>query len=66
KLAQPGSRGLVDVFKRQGQGRLNILLVRQGKNTVATPGGDFIFEDGQTMLVFGETDSIYKLINNSR
>ncbi|MCD8308102.1 MAG: TrkA family potassium uptake protein [Clostridia bacterium] len=50
----------------RGQGRLNILLVRQGKNTVAAPNGDFVFEEGQTMVVFGETDRIYNLINTNK
>ncbi|MCD8295444.1 MAG: TrkA family potassium uptake protein [Clostridia bacterium] len=58
-------RTIININPR-GQGRLNILLVRQGKNTVAAPGADFTFEAGQSMVVFGETDRIYSLINKKK
>ncbi len=60
------NKTIIKINPRGGEARLNILLVRQGKNTVAAPRGDFKFEDGQTVVVFGETERIYKFINEGK
>ena len=48
---------LVDENPR-GKYGLNILLIKKGKNIVPSPGANYVFEDGDHILVFGSTEKI--------
>ena len=51
---------LIDANPR-GKYGLNILLIKKGKNIVPSPGANYVFEDGDHMLVFGSTEKIFPL-----
>lgn len=53
---------LVDANPR-GRFGLNILLIKKGKNIVPSPGPNYVFEDGDHMLVFGSTEKIFSFTN---
>lgn len=53
---------LVDANPR-GRFGLNILLIKKGKNIVPSPGPNYVFEEGDHMLVFGSTDKILSFTN---
>ncbi|MDE6442351.1 MAG: TrkA family potassium uptake protein [Clostridia bacterium] len=47
----------------RGRFGLNILLIKKGKNIVPSPGPNYVFEDGDHMLVFGSTEKIFSFTN---
>ena len=49
----------------RGKYGLNILLIKKGKNIVPSPGANYVFEDGDHMLVFGSTEKIFSFTNKS-
>ena len=53
---------LIDANPR-GKYGLNILLIKKGKNIVPSPGANYVFEDGDHMLVFGSTEKIFSFTN---
>lgn len=53
---------LVDANPR-GRFGLNVLLIKKGKNIVPSPGPNYVFEDGDHMLVFGSTEKILAFTN---
>ena len=55
---------LIDANPR-GKYGLNILLIKKGKNIVPSPGANYVFEDGDHMLVFGSTEKIFSFTNKS-
>lgn len=56
---------LVDANPR-GKYGLNILLIKKGKNIVPTPGPNYVFEEGDHMLVFGNTQKILAFNNRKK
>ena len=55
---------LVDENPR-GKYGLNILLIKKGKNIVPSPGANYVFEDGDHILVFGSTETILAFTNKN-
>ena len=55
---------LIDANPR-GKYGLNILLIKKGKNIVPSPGANYVFEDGDHMLVFGSTEKIFSFTDKS-
>lgn len=55
---------LVDANPR-GRHGLNVLLIKKGKNIVPSPGPNYVFEDGDHMLVFGATEKILSFTNKN-
>lgn len=53
---------LVDANPR-GRYGLNVLLIKKGKNIVPSPGPNYVFEEGDHMLVFGSTEKILSFTN---
>lgn len=50
----------------RGKHGLNVLLIKKGKNIVPSPGPNYVFEKGDHMLVFGNTDKILAFSNKSK
>ena len=55
---------VVDTNPR-GKFGLNILLIKKGKNIVPSPGPNYVFEEGDHMLVFGATEKILSFTNKN-
>ena len=55
---------LVDANPR-GRFGLNVLLIKKGKNIVPSPGPNYVFEDGDHILVFGATEKILSFTNKN-
>ena len=55
---------LVDENPR-GKYGLNVLLIKKGKNIVPSPGPNYVFENGDHILVFGSTEKILTLTNKT-
>lgn len=49
----------------RGKFGLNVLLIKKGKNIVPSPGPNYVFEDGDHMLVFGSTEKILAFTNKN-
>lgn len=65
ELAVPpkwNGKTLIDANPRAKYG-LNILLIKKGKNIVPSPGPNYVFEDGDHILVFGSNDKILSFTN---
>lgn len=65
ELAVPpkwNGKTLIDTNPRAKYG-LNILLIKKGKNIVPAPGPNYVFEDGDHILVFGSNDKILSFTN---
>lgn len=58
-------RTIVDANPR-GKYGLNILLIKKGKDIVLSPGPNYVFEDGDHILVFGETEKILSFTNKNK
>lgn len=58
-------RTIVDANPR-GKYGLNILLIKKGKDIVPSPGPNYVFEDGDHILVFGETEKILSFTNKNK
>ncbi len=58
-------KNLVDANPR-GKFGLNVLTIRKGKDITPLPGPTYVFEEGDHMLVFGETDAIIKFTNKNK
>lgn len=56
---------LVDANPR-GKYGLNVLTIKQGKEITPLPGPNYIFQNGDHMLVFGETELILKFTNKNK
>ncbi len=68
EIAVPSSwkgKKLVEVNPR-GKYRLNVLTIKKGKNIVTNPGADYVFEDGDHILVFGNTEKILAFTNKQK
>lgn len=57
-------KSLVDANPR-GKHGLNVLLIKKGKNIVPSPGPSYVFENGDHMLVFGDTEKIINFTNKN-
>ena len=60
--ARWNGRTLVDANPR-GKYGLNVLLIKKGKDIVPSPGANYVFEAGDHILVFGETEKILSFAN---
>lgn len=49
----------------RGRFGLNILLIKKGKNIVPSPGPNYVFREGDHMLVFGATEKIIAFTNKN-
>lgn len=49
----------------RGRFGLNVLLIKKGKNIVPSPGPNYVFEDGDHILVFGATEKILSFTNKN-
>ena len=49
----------------RGRFGLNVLLIKKGKNIVPSPGPNYVFEDGDHIIVFGATDTILSFTNKN-
>lgn len=58
-------RKLVEVNPR-GKYRLNVLTIKKGNNIVPNPGADYVFDEGDHILVFGNTEKIIAFTNKNR
>ena len=58
-------KNLVNANPR-GKFGLNVLTIRKGKDITPLPGPTYAFEEGDHMLVFGETDAIIKFTNKNK
>lgn len=56
---------LVDANPR-GKFGLNVLTVKRGTDITPSPGPNFIFADGDHMLVFGVTEEILRFTNKNK
>ena len=45
---------------------LNILTIRKGKNITPTPDANYVFEEGDHILVFGKTETILQFTNKNK
>lgn len=45
---------------------LNILTIKKGTEVLASPGADYMFAEGDHMVVFGSTEEIKKFANKSK
>lgn len=57
-------KSLIDKNPR-GKYGLNILLIKKGKTIVPSPSPNYVFEDGDHVLVFGSTDKILAFTNKA-
>ena len=62
--ARWNGRTLVDANPR-GKYGLNVLLIKKGKDIVPSPTADYVFESGDNILVFGETEKILAFTNKN-
>jgi len=42
---------------------MNILIVKKDKQDISMPNGTYVFEEGDLIVVFGETDTILNFTN---
>jgi len=56
---------LVDANPR-GKFGLNVLTIKQGKDITPLPGPNYVFQNGDHMLVFGKTDAVLKFTNKNK
>jgi trk system potassium uptake protein TrkA len=49
----------------RGRFGLNVLLIKKGTNIVPSPGPNYVFESGDHMLVFGNTEKILAFSNKN-
>lgn len=59
------SRKLIDINPR-GKYGMNILTVKRGKQVISSIDGNFVFESGDQMVVFGDTEQILAFTNKKR
>ncbi len=45
---------------------LNVLTIKRGSTVIPSPGADYLFEDGDHMVVFGNTEEIIKFANKTK
>ncbi|MDE6273608.1 MAG: TrkA family potassium uptake protein [Clostridiales bacterium] len=50
-------RSIIEVNPR-GKFGMNILMVKKGEQDISMPNGDYVFDDGDLIVVFGETENI--------
>ncbi|MDE6598020.1 MAG: TrkA family potassium uptake protein [Clostridia bacterium] len=62
--AKWNGKTLVEANPR-GKYGLNVLLIKKGRNIVPSPGPNYVFEDGDHILVFGNTEKIVAFTNKN-
>lgn len=45
---------------------LNVLTIKRGSKVIPSPGADYQFEDGDHMVVFGNTEEIIRFANKTK
>ena len=58
-------KSLVDVNPRAKHG-LNILTIKKGNEIVPVPDANYVFEEGDHMVVFGNTETILEFSNKTK
>lgn len=56
---------ILDVNPRGNYG-INVLTVKRGAKVLPPPNADFVFEEGDHMVVFGNTEKILKFTNRNK
>ena len=55
-------KSIIDINPR-GKFGMNILIVKKDKQDISMPNGTYVFEEGDLIVVFGETDTILNFTN---
>ncbi len=50
----------------RGTHGLNVLTIKKGTKMLPSPGADYVFEEGDHMVVFGNTEQIIKFANGNK
>ena len=56
---------IVDVNPRRKYG-INILTIKKGRKIVTSPDAEYVFDDGDHMVIFGKTEKILAFTNKKR
>ena len=56
---------IVDVDPRRRYG-INILTIKKGRKIVTSPDAEYVFDDGDHMVIFGNTEKILAFTNKKR
>ena len=56
---------IVDVNPRRKYG-INILTIKKGRKVVTSPDAEYVFDDGDHMVIFGNTEKILAFTNKKR
>ncbi|MBS1401258.1 MAG: TrkA family potassium uptake protein [Firmicutes bacterium] len=56
---------IVDVNPRRKYG-INILTIKKGRKIVTSPDAEYVFDDGDHMVIFGNTEKILAFTNKKR
>ncbi len=56
-------RKLQDINPRNAH-RLNVLIIRTSQNNIPTPNGNYVFKEGDRMVVFGDNNKIAAFVNS--
>ena len=56
---------IVDVNPRRKYG-INILTIKKGRKIVTSPDAEYVFDDGDHMVIFGNTEKILAVTNKKR
>lgn len=56
---------IVDVNPRRKYD-INILTIKKGHKIVSSPNAEYVFEDGDHMVVFGNTEKILAFTNKRK
>ena len=56
---------IVDVNPRRKYG-INILTIKKGRKIVTSPDAEYVFDDGNHMVIFGNTEKILAFTNKKR
>ena len=56
---------IVDVNPRRKYG-INILTIKKGRKIVTSPDAEYVFDDGDHMVIFGNTEKILAYTNKKR
>ncbi len=63
--AKWSGKKLVDINPRVKYG-MNILTIKKGRDVVASLDGNYVFEEGDQLVVFGNTERILKFTNKQK
>lgn len=58
-------KSLQDANPRKNYG-INVLTIKKGPKVLPPPGADYVFEEGDHMVVFGNTEQIIRFANKNK